>query len=127
MTGSRGWCTVVTSTPRKPCTSPGCPARVLNGRCDKHKRLAGRQRTTWTSLYGTEWPRIRADYLRRHPWCALCGRLATVGDHHPRGIRLLRKQRNADVHADRHLRPLCAPCHSQQTGLREPGGWNTRR
>lgn len=115
------------NAPRKPCTAPGCPNRVESGRCAVHARYAQRQRDTWTSLYGTDWPRIRADYLRRHPRCILCQRLATVADHHPRGIRLLRKQNNPDVHADRHLRPLCAPCHSQETGRREPGGWRSAR
>jgi 5-methylcytosine-specific restriction protein A len=117
---------LVTAHPRKPCTSPGCPNRVLEGRCETHSRHARRQRDNWTSLYGTAWPAIRLDYLRRHPRCVLCARLATVADHHPRGIRLLIKQRNPDPHADRHLRALCAPCHSQETGRREPGGWNAR-
>jgi 5-methylcytosine-specific restriction enzyme A len=117
---------MVTATPRKPCTSPGCPTRVLSGRCDTHRRYATRQRDTWTSLYGTAWPRIRADFLRRNPHCALCGRLSTTADHHPRGIRLLIKQKNPDPHADRHLRPLCQSCHSQETGKYQPGGWNAR-
>lgn len=112
--------------PLRPCTSPGCPVRVETGRCERHRRLAGRQRDTWTHLYGREWPRVRLDYLTRHPRCALCTRMATVADHHPKGIRLLRKIGVSDPHADHRLRPLCAPCHSQETGRREPGGWNRR-
>lgn len=109
------------------CTAPGCTTPVTDGRCPRHDRLAGRQRDRWTSLYGTDWPRIRLDYLRRNPRCALCGQFATVADHHPRGIRLLRKQGNPEPHADRHLRPLCSSCHSKETGRREPGGWNRDR
>lgn len=117
----------MTTAPLKPCTAPGCPRRVPSGRCDFHQRHARQQRDTWTSLYGSEWPRLRADYLRRHPRCVLCRQMATVADHHPRGIRLLRKQRNLEPHADRHLRALCASCHSRETGRREPGGWNAAR
>lgn len=114
------------SRPLRPCTSPGCSTRVEQGRCTRHQRLAGRQRDTWTDLYGREWPRVRLEYLTRNPACALCGRMAAVADHFPRGIRLLRLQGNLEPHADRHLRPLCQPCHSKETGRREPGGWNRR-
>ena len=116
----------MTSHPRKPCTSHGCPNRVIAGRCELHKRLAGQQRAHWRQLYGDDWPQIRLDYLTRNPFCALCRRMATVADHHPRGIRLLLKQRNQDPHADRHLRPLCASCHSRETGKYQPGGWAAR-
>lgn len=117
---------MVTTRPLRPCTSPGCPNRVPGGRCERHAKLAGQQRDHWRDLYGAEWPRARLDYLSRHPRCVLCPRMASVADHHPRGIRLLRKQGNAQPHADRHLRPLCASCHSRETGRREPGGWNAR-
>jgi len=116
----------MTSAPLRPCTAPGCPQRVARGRCSQHARLAGAQRDRWTSLYGPEWPRVRLEYLARHPACVLCGRLASVADHHPRGIRLLRKQGNLQPHADHHLRSLCHSCHSRETGRREPGGWNAR-
>lgn len=112
--------------PRKPCTSPGCPNRVVEGRCELHHRLAAQQRTHWRELYGDDWPQIRLEYLLRHPVCLLCGRMASVADHHPRGIRLLLKQRNPDPHADRHLRPLCASCHSKETSRYQPGGWAAR-
>jgi len=116
----------VTILPRKPCTTPGCPTRVTDGACDQHRRLHRQQRTHWRALYGDDWPQIRLDYLCRHPACVLCGRMASVADHHPRGIRLLIKQRNQDPHADRHLRALCASCHSRETGRLQPGGWNAR-
>lgn len=117
----------MTTLPRKPCTSPGCPVRTTTGgRCDQHQRLAGKARTHWRELYGDDWPAIRLDYLTRNPFCALCGRMAGVADHHPRGIRLLIKQRHPDPHADRHLRPLCHSCHSKETGKYHPGGWNAR-
>ena len=52
--------------------------------------------------------------------------MATVADPHPRGIRLLIKQRHPEPHADRHLRALCWSCHSKETGRYQPGGWRNR-
>lgn len=114
------------TAPLRPCTSPGCPQRVTGGRCERHKRLAGQQRATWTELYGREWPRVRLEFLTRHPVCQLCRRLAHIADHYPRGIKALRAQGVTDPHADHRLRPLCWSCHAKETAARQPGGWNNR-
>lgn len=113
----------------RPCTTPGCPARTpTGGRCDpcraRRNRTTNQRRDGWHTLYGGDWPDIRLDYLTRHPACVLCGHLAAVADHHPRGIRLLLKHGVADPHADRYLRPLCKPCHDTATARKEPGGWH---
>ncbi len=113
--------------PKRPCTSPGCPERVTAGRCDKHRQHADRQRLNrGTTLYGPMWPAVRLDYLQRHPECVLCGRLANVADHHPRGIRLLIKLGDPDPHRDANLRALCWPCHSRETARTHPAGWHRR-
>jgi hypothetical protein len=117
---------VAGSAPLRPCTSPGCPARVTGGRCATHDRRARGQRIHWRDLYGSDWPHIRLDYLERHPQCALCPRMASTPDHYPVGIRDLRARGIANPHHDRYLRPLCASCHSQHTGRTSPGGWNAR-
>lgn len=112
--------------PLRRCTAPGCRTAVTKGRCDQHRKLAGRQRDTWTDLYGRDWPRRRLEYLAANPQCALCPRMATVADHHPAGIRILRARNVVDPHNDNRLRPLCHTCHSRETSRREPGGWNAR-
>jgi 5-methylcytosine-specific restriction protein A len=112
--------------PLRPCTAPGCPQRTPAGRCSRHAKLAGRQRDTWTHLYGREWPRTRLEYLSRHPACALCPRMASVADHYPAGIRTLRARGVVNPHADHRLRPLCNVCHNRETSKRQPGGWNAR-
>ncbi len=111
--------------PLRPCTVPGCPQRTNGGRCANHQRAGPTRRREDRALYGPDWPRRRLDYLTRHPRCQRCGRLAHVADPHPEGIRSLRRRGAPDPHADHRLRPLCWPCHSQETGRREPGGWNT--
>lgn len=117
--------------PRKPCTTPGCPHRTTAGRCDtcrsRQRRTTNRRRETWSELYGPNWPADRLDYLTRHPTCVLCARMATVADHHPRGIRLLIKHGVANPNADKYLRPLCKSCHDAETAKWQPGGWNRDR
>lgn len=111
----------------KPCVTPGCRGRVTGGRCAaciaRRNHPAARRQTTWTRLYGAEWPARRLDYLIRHPRCELCRQMATVPDHHPRGIRLLRKLGVSDPHDDKYLRPLCERCHGIETAKHHPGGW----
>jgi 5-methylcytosine-specific restriction protein A len=101
------------------------------GRCDtcrgRQRGSYSRRRETRTEIYGSEWPRIRLDFLTRHPHCTLCPRQAEVADHYPRGIRLLRKHGVQEPHQDRYLRPLCKQCHDKETARREPGGWNRDR
>ena len=114
------------TAPLRPCSAPGCPNRTAGGRCDVHADLARKQRGTWTSVYGSEWPRIRLDYLSLNPVCVLCGRLAQVAQHLPRGIRLLGRQKGLDPHADESLRALCISCHGKETRKRHSGGWSAQ-
>lgn len=117
--------------PLKPCTTPGCPLRSTEGRCDtcrrRQRRNLNHQRERWTELYGADWPATRLEYLVRHPRCTLCPRQASIADHHPRGIRLLRKHGILYPHQDRYLRPLCKRCHDKESARWEPGGWNRDR
>ncbi|AGT09264.1 HNH endonuclease [Paracoccus aminophilus] len=58
--------------------------------------------------YGTEWRKLRAEFLRVHPCCAFCGAEAQVVDHIKphRGVpKLLFDWRN--------LQSLCKPCHDR--------------
>lgn len=111
------------SPPLRPCTAPGCPNRVAAGRCPTHSRYNRMQRATWTEVYGPQWPRIRLEYLQRHPRCQMCPRMARIPDHYPVGIRQLRARGITNPHADRYLRPLCWSCHSKTTGAGRPSGW----
>lgn len=115
------------SRPRKPCTNPGCSELVANGRCATHARQAEQIRGSSSERgYGTRWARRRADYIYRHPWCVLCGRPSKVPDHYPVSRKDLVDRGETDPDADRHLRPLCSPCHSSETAKHQPGGWNAR-
>jgi 5-methylcytosine-specific restriction protein A len=103
-------------------TGPHCACRADARRESDHARGTAAERG-----YDHRWARTRADYLRHHPRCVLCGRPATVADHYPETRRSLvdRGVPNPDVW--HRLRPLCKPCHYRHTALTSPGGWNRNR
>ncbi len=114
--------------PLQPCATPGCPGRVITGRCSQC--LNTRQNNPRLRIensaergYDARWRRRRLDYLAAHPYCLLCGRLAEIGDHYPTSRRQLVAQGVADPDADERLRPLCRTCHDRETAQHQPGGW----
>lgn len=112
--------------PQQPCTSPGCPRKSRNGRCEQCKELkrtAYRRRNRGVHDYGPRWPGFRIDYLIRHPACVICGRLSNVPDHWPISRRDLVAAGVLDPDQDQHVRALCKPCHDRQTARNQPGGW----
>jgi 5-methylcytosine-specific restriction protein A len=114
------------SRPRPVCSEPGCPELQP---CAQHpeaarRRAYDRERGSPNARgYGSEWRRIRNDYLRRHPRCECgptccwdgCGRVATDVDHiipRPRGARI--DQSTYD--AEENLQALASvPCHRSKT------------
>ena len=66
-----------------------------------------------TELFGgkprsSKWPRVRDDAIRRHPFCAACGRIKDLEVHHIQPFHL-----RPDLELDpANLCVLCAdPCH----------------
>lgn len=59
--------------------------------------------------YTTKWERERAEYLKTHPRCVMCGAPSRVVDHVTphRGDRRLFWQRS-------NWQALCTPCHSSR-------------
>lgn len=59
--------------------------------------------------YTTKWERERAEYLKAHPRCTMCGAPSRVVDHVTphRGDRRLFWQRS-------NWQALCTPCHSSR-------------
>ena len=83
-----------------------CPCQIEKARIRKarhdRKRPSSRQRG-----YTREWEKARADYLRHHPVCKMCGDTATLVDHikpHRGDMALFWNHNNWQA--------LCAPCHN---------------
>lgn len=114
--------------PRTPCSVPGCPELTPGGRCADHRRQdnALRKARGNNAYTTTRWDRIRKRYLYANPWCLLCGRQATVADHHPLSRKTL-VERGLDPDVPSSLRPLCSLCHNKETAKRQPGGWAADR
>lgn len=112
------------------CSTPNCPELVAAGRCDGCATIAERQRGSSSARgYGKRHrDRFRRGVLERDICCVLCRQddkwtLATVADHWPLSRREL-LERGMDPDNPDHGRGLCHDCHSKETALHQPGGFN---
>ena len=105
----------------RPCSHPGCPALVRQGRyCPVHQgdrdaqdrviRERYEQRTQRGTAaergYGREWAETSKRFLKAHPRCARCGARATVAHH-----IIPKDQGGPDEEAN--LLALCQSCHNK--------------
>ena len=117
--------------PPRCCNHPGCPRPAYHGSlCEEHAKEQPRQQETArpTSAqrgYGARWQKRRAEFLRDHPICEDCGRIATIPDHVPSRKELVRLG-VPDPDADRYLHPRCRTCHNRKTNAKDGGGWRGR-
>ena len=110
--------------------SAGCGVVVESGRCDSCKRQAEQRRGSSASRgYGKRHrDRFRRAVLERDICCVLHRErgewvLATVADHWPLSRREL-TERGLDPDDPERGRGLCHDCHSSETALNQPGGFN---
>lgn len=106
------------SSPGERCPTHSAEFAAASREADK------RRGTRIERGYDAKWRRNRARFLAAHPICIDCGGPATVADHDPVSRRELVAQSDPHPDAWQHLKPRCRNCHSQRTGLAEPGGWN---
>jgi 5-methylcytosine-specific restriction protein A len=112
------------------CSTPGCGQLVKSGRCDDCATIAERQRGSSSARgYGKRHrDRFRRAVIERDICCVLCithgqWTLATVADHWPLSRREL-VERGMDADDPDHGRGLCHDCHSKETAINQPGGFN---
>lgn len=98
----------------RPCAHRGCVA-LLHGRgvrfCPEHLAEArraqdARRGTAAQRGYDARWTRLRTQFLKAHPICVKCGRLATIAHH------IIRRQ-GGGSDDEANLMALCAACHAQ--------------
>jgi 5-methylcytosine-specific restriction protein A len=95
------------------CSYPGCNRVAEQGtRCTEHRRKAGgtHKLTRTQRGYSNRWLRLRKRWIRAHPKCNHCGRLADEVDHiipHRGDAKLLFDSSN--------LQSLCKRCHAAKT------------
>ena len=106
--------------PARNCAQPGCPELVSQGtRCPRHQLpRAAREvpRPTATQRgYGSQWSRLRAQYLAAHPYCA------DPFNHHPHTlvggqvVDHIRPRALGGADANSNLQTLCQACHNYKT------------
>lgn len=107
--------------PKNPCRRPGCSAfAVRQGYCETHVVVHVREERPSPSErgYGYEWRQLRARFLRSHPYCEVCGALATEADH-------IVPRRLGGADDESNLQALCKTCHSRKTAQHD-GGFGNR-
>ena len=114
----------------KPCSTHGCPELTTpgNNRCDAcvrtRQRASDKRRPSayergYTSRGHRKFRRLVLD---KDPLCVLCGKVATVADHHPTSRRDLIAAGQDPNNPDKG-RGLCASCHGKETYKNQPGGY----
>lgn len=116
------------------CSWPGCGQAVFlpDRYCEKHQAMREKQKeearasrdrfrgSAASRGYDYRWSQFRRRYLREHPVCVMCGRLATEVDH-----IIPFKGDKAKIFDLDNLQPLCHECHSRKTA-KENGGFGNR-
>ena len=103
--------------PKRPCSYPNCPRLTDKQFCDEHARLENKRyemqdRNPETrKRYGSTWRRVRASYVREHPYCELCfsdGLMREVQEvHHKLPLS------KGGTHSKSNLISLCKSCHAK--------------
>lgn len=112
----------------KPCRCPTCPNLTFGTYCDVHKKLydktydATNRTKENRSKYGANWRKVRARYVKEHPFCELClkeGRYVPVEEvHHIVPIK------KGGTNEFSNLMSLCQSCHQKvHIKLGDRMGW----
>ncbi|HEM4925531.1 TPA: HNH endonuclease [Streptococcus suis] len=115
--------------PKRPCSYPSCP-KLTEGRfCMKHERQENKRYEQYDrnpvvrKCYGHTWRKIRASYVKAHPYCELCfkeGRMKRVEEvHHIKPLA------EGGTHDTTNLISLCQSCHSK-IHARNGSRWNKK-
>ena len=103
--------------PKKPCAYPGCPNLTDKRYCPEHESLENKRYNKYQrdpehkKRYGKTWQKIRARYVKQHPFCEMClqkGKIVPVEQVHHK-IPLA----EGGTHDTDNLISLCQSCHSR--------------
>lgn len=103
--------------PKKPCRYPDCKELTFERYCEEHKKITAkiyekyRRDPNAYKRYGSEWRKIRVQYINESPLCEEClksGKLVPALEVHH--IVEIDKGGSNDFS---NLMSLCKPCHSR--------------
>ncbi|MGE5618439.1 MAG: HNH endonuclease [Sphingomonadaceae bacterium] len=111
--------------PMVPCSVYPCKNKVpagSGGLCAEHKKTRQIGRSTRPGMsyrgYKSKWKKTRDQFLKRYPWCVVCGRPAVNVDH-----IIPKSQGGTDD--ENNLQSMCQSCHSRKTAI-QSSGWGDR-
>ena len=98
-----------------------CPAHAGRAVADAEaarSAIRARMREADPFLWSGQWRGLRAVYLKRHPYCVVCGAPAKHVDH-----IASRKQAPSLALEWSNLQALCVSCHTKKTNRHDGAGW----
>lgn len=99
--------------PKKACQFPGCPKLADKRYCPEHIEHARRERKKDTRPgssdrgYDWQWAKYARAFVKRNPFCKLCGAPSVVCDHIV-PLRIMGK----NTYDDRDYQALCVSCNT---------------
>ena len=110
-----------------PCVQPGCPERAIRaGRCATHQQQTPQRQydaqrgSPSADGYDRKWSAFSKAYLKRNPFCVVCGEPANDVDH------IIPLRDGGQKYWEGNLQSMCKSHHSVKTA-RENGGWGRGR
>jgi 5-methylcytosine-specific restriction protein A len=107
--------------PGRPCTAPGCPELVAEGKCEKHRVAHEQQVQRWRGTassrgYGWAWQKLAGAHKRKHPLCVECLKQGSVTAADDVDHIVPFQGLNDPLRLDpSNLRSLCRPHHNAKT------------
>lgn len=105
------------SSPKRPCSYPGCPKLTDGQYCEDHAAVARRQYNKYqrapdiNKKYGRAWKRIRDRHITLQPLCEMCLKedmlIPAQEVHHILPIS------KGGTHSQDNLMSLCRSCHNK--------------
>lgn len=116
--------------PKRACSYPMCP-KLTDGRfCEEHQKRENKRYEQYDrnpivrKRYGSEWRKVRAKYVRTHPYCELCfkeDRMKLVEEvHHKVPLS------EGGTHDEDNLISLCQSCHAR-IHAKDGSRWNKKK
>lgn len=120
---------VMPRKPKRPCSYPMCPQLTHQQFCDEHAKKENKRYETYDrdprirKRYGSTWKKVRASYVREHPYCELClkgKRMVLVEEvHHKCPLS------QGGTHDKANLMSLCQSCHAR-IHAKDGSRWNKK-
>ena len=103
--------------PKRPCAYPNCPKLSDGLYCEEHKKIVNQKYEKYgrkykkNERYGSAWQKVRARYIKLHPFCELCFKEGYVG--HADIVHHIKPLAEGGTNDESNLMSVCFHHHEQ--------------